>query len=89
MAISPVVPEASLLTRAVKTVLSWFGIRDEEQKMRENAANWLELADKVWHYRRDKLTAAEDGPGGRTGRAVSFRSDALRRRAGPSPIPRA
>jgi signal peptidase I len=25
--------------------------------MRENAANWLELADKVYHYRRDVLPA--------------------------------
>lgn len=30
-----------------------------EQKMRDNAANWLELADKVYHYRRDVLTAAQ------------------------------
>jgi signal peptidase I len=27
--------------------------------MRANAANWLELADKVWHYRRDVLAAKE------------------------------
>lgn len=55
MAISPIVPEVSLATRTVKTVLSWFGIRDGEQKMRENAANWLEVAEKVYHYRRDVL----------------------------------
>ena len=30
-----------------------------EKKMRENAGNWLELADKVYHYRRDVLPAAE------------------------------
>ena len=30
-----------------------------ERKMRENAGNWLELADKVYHYRRDVLSAAE------------------------------
>jgi signal peptidase I len=37
-----------------------FGILDsQERKMRDNAANWLELADKVWDYRRDRLTAAE------------------------------
>lgn len=37
-----------------------FGIFDsQEKKMRGNAANWLELADKVWNYRRDRLTAAE------------------------------
>ncbi len=29
-----------------------------EKKMRENAGNWLELADKVYHYRRDVLTPA-------------------------------
>lgn len=27
--------------------------------MRDNAANWLELADKVWNYRRDRLNARE------------------------------
>jgi signal peptidase I len=31
----------------------------QEKKMRENAANWLELAEKVYHYRRDVLTAAQ------------------------------
>jgi signal peptidase I len=30
-----------------------------EKKMRENAGNWLELADKVYHYRRDVLAAAQ------------------------------
>ena len=33
-----------------------FGLFDsEEKKMRTNAANWLELAEKVYHYRRDVL----------------------------------
>ena len=37
-----------------------FGFFDsQERKMRENAANWLELADKVWHFRRDRLTDRE------------------------------
>ena len=27
--------------------------------MRDNARNWLELADKVWHYRRDQLNDAD------------------------------
>ena len=27
--------------------------------MRANARNWLELADKVWHYRRDQLSDAD------------------------------
>lgn len=31
----------------------------QEKKMRANAENWLELADKVWHYRRDQLTEGE------------------------------
>ncbi len=29
--------------------------------MRENAGNWLELADKVYHYRRDVLSGAQVG----------------------------
>lgn len=33
--------------------------KSADRKMRENAANWLEIADKVWHYRRDVLGAAE------------------------------
>jgi signal peptidase I len=37
-----------------------FGIFDsQEKKMRDNASNWLELANKVWNYRRDRLTAQE------------------------------
>ena len=31
----------------------------QEKKMRDNAANWLELAGKVWDYRRDRLGARE------------------------------
>ncbi len=31
----------------------------QEKKMRENAANWLELADKVWNFRRDILPAKQ------------------------------
>ncbi|MBI5381617.1 MAG: signal peptidase I [Opitutae bacterium] len=30
-----------------------------DKKMRTNARNWLELADKVWHYRRDQLNEAD------------------------------
>lgn len=30
-----------------------------EKKMRQNAANWLELAEKIFHYRRDVLAPAE------------------------------
>ena len=37
-----------------------FGIfASAERKLRENAGNWLELADKVYHYRRDVLPAAQ------------------------------
>jgi signal peptidase I len=51
--------EIGLLTRAVKKLLGLVGIRDSEEKMRGNAANWLELADKVWHYRCDQLSEAD------------------------------
>ena len=30
-----------------------------ERKMRENAQIWLQLADKIFHYRRDQLTGAQ------------------------------
>ena len=33
--------------------------QSQEKKMRENAGNWLELADKVYHYRRDVLPAGQ------------------------------
>jgi signal peptidase I len=37
-----------------------FGLfASQEKKMRENAANWLELAEKVYHFRRDVLAAAQ------------------------------
>jgi signal peptidase I len=37
-----------------------FGLfASQEKKMREHAANWLELARKVWHFRRDALTESE------------------------------
>jgi len=37
-----------------------FGFFDsQEKKMRDNAANWLEVAAKVWNYRRDRLSAKE------------------------------
>ena len=34
-------------------------LQSNERKMRENADNWLGLADKIGHYRRDQLTAAQ------------------------------
>jgi signal peptidase I len=30
-----------------------------EKQMRSNARNWLDLSDKVYHYRRDELTATD------------------------------
>ena len=37
-----------------------FGLFDSvEKKMRTNAGNWLELAEKVYHYRRDELKESE------------------------------
>jgi signal peptidase I len=37
-----------------------FGLfASQEKKMRDNARNWLELADKVYHYRRDVLPAGQ------------------------------
>lgn len=31
----------------------------QNKKMRDTARNWLEMADKVWNYRRDELTEME------------------------------
>ena len=31
----------------------------EEKKMRRHAANWLEVAERVFNYRRDQLTDAQ------------------------------
>jgi signal peptidase I len=64
-----------------------FGIFDsQEKKMRDNAANWLELAEKVWNYRRDRLNAKEsDELVGRTQelrRLLKDRSDAARLKLG-------
>ncbi len=51
-----------------------FGLFDSQAtKMRENAANWLEVAEKVWHFRRDVITAKE-------GAELQQRTDALRQR---------
>jgi signal peptidase I len=32
----------------------------QEKKMRQNAANWLEVADRVYNFRRDQLTDAQN-----------------------------
>jgi len=31
----------------------------EQKKMRQNAVNWLEIADRVYHYRRDQLNQTQ------------------------------
>ena len=37
-----------------------FGFFDSQQKkMRENASNWIDVANKVWSYRRDQMSPAE------------------------------
>lgn len=64
-------PEVSLPMRAVRRLLRLVGIAGADDKMRENADNWLELADKVWHYRRDQLNEAER-------KDLIARADALR-----------
>ncbi|MGD1030971.1 MAG: signal peptidase I [Opitutaceae bacterium] len=54
--------------------------------MRQNAANWLELADKVWHVRRDVLPAAEAAELSRLrnglGQMLRDRADAARLKLG-------
>ena len=48
--------EPSFLHRTGQTLLSWIGLGNAETKMRAHAENWLEMAGKVWDYRRDQLT---------------------------------
>jgi signal peptidase I len=64
-----------------------FGIFDsQEKKMRDNASNWLELASKVWNYRRDQLGAKESdelvGRMEELGRLMRDRADAARLKLG-------
>jgi len=33
--------------------------QSQDRKMRDNAANWLELAEKVYHFRRDVLAPGQ------------------------------
>jgi len=58
----------------------------QEKKMRDNASNWLEVASKVWNYRRDTLSAREsDELVERTGnleRLLKERADAARLKLG-------
>jgi signal peptidase I len=41
----------------LKTMFGFF--TSQEKKIRASAMQWLELADKVFHFRRDQLTAAD------------------------------
>ena len=58
----------------------------QEKKMRDNASNWLEVATKVWNYRRDMLSAKEsDELVERTGnleRLLKDRADAAKLKLG-------
>jgi len=51
--------EFSFVSSATKKILGWVGLADANQKMRENAGNWIELADKVYNFRRDVLPAKD------------------------------
>jgi signal peptidase I len=57
-----VATELHLLNRGGKKLLAWIGLGGSEAKVRADAENWLELADKVWAFRRDVLPAS-DGAG--------------------------
>ncbi len=64
-----------------------FGLfESQEKKMRDNASNWLELASKVWSYRRDELSARDsDELVGRTEdlrKLLKGRADAARLKLG-------
>ena len=66
-----VFPEINLFVRVAKRSLGWVGLGGADCRMRGNAANWLELAGNVWHYRRDQLTESERNE-------LRARTDALR-----------
>ncbi len=50
---------AQLLNRGGKRLREWVGLGGAEGKARTHAENWLELADKVWAFRRDVLPERE------------------------------
>jgi signal peptidase I len=61
-----------------------FGLfKSQESKMRENASNWLELAAKVYHFRRDVLPANEVAE--LQGRTAELRG-LVKERAGPEKL---
>jgi signal peptidase I len=64
-----------------------FGLfESQEKKMRDNASNWLEVASRVWNYRRDRMTVLEsDELVQKTGdlkKLLSERADAARLKLG-------
>ena len=50
---------AQFLNRGGKRLREWVGLGGAEGKARAHAENWLELADKVWAFRRDVLPERE------------------------------
>jgi len=65
--------EFSFLNRGGKALLAWIGLGGAEAKMRSQAENWLELADKVWNFRRDVLPVKDAAE-------LRVRTDELRQR---------
>lgn len=64
-----------------------FGLFESpDRQMRRNAANWLEVADKVWNYRHDRLAPKEiaefDSRTGELRRLLAERADAARLKQG-------
>ena len=55
----------------------------QEKKMRENAGNWLELGEKVFHFRRDVLTPTQVGE--LQSRTAELRA-LVKERAGPEKL---
>ena len=55
----------------------------QEKKMRENAGNWLELGEKVYHYRRDVLPPTQVGE--LQSRMAELRAQ-VKERAGPEKL---
>ena len=51
--------DTSILIRGGKKLLAFFGLGDADAKARGQAESWLELADKVWDFRRDVLPAKD------------------------------
>ncbi len=64
---------AQFLNRGGKRIREWLGLGGAEGRMRAHAENWLELADKVWAFRRDVL-------GEREAADLRTRTDELRQR---------